>query len=192
MVSCRLPTMRCAHGSAQYHTAIGEANSDPCLPPPAISSTANAAETSCLVRNGCVVARTRPPAALLAQPRGAAWTRGGARAAAGQSASLCRFVSQHRRPLSALEGWRDAAERTLLGKEPASEADGGALGPTGPHVASSRSSDDSRRAVSSGKNPAATCGSASTTGADDAGGRRRAVWPATLAVPQTIAHTVSA
>ena len=96
------------------------------------------------------------------------------------------------RPLSALEGWRDAAERTLLGKEPASEADGGALGPTGPHVASSRSSDDSRRAVSSGKNPAATCGSASTTGADDAGGRRRAVWPATLAVPQTIAHTVSA
>ena len=31
-----------------------------------------------------------------------------------------------RRPLPALEGWRDAAERTLLGKEPADD-DGGAV-----------------------------------------------------------------
>ena len=41
------------------------------------------------------------------------------------------------RPLTALEGWRDAAERTLLGKEPANDDGGGVLGPDGAHAAGS-------------------------------------------------------
>ena len=41
------------------------------------------------------------------------------------------------RPLPALEGWRDAAERTLLGEEPANDDGGGVLGPAGAHAAGS-------------------------------------------------------
>ena len=42
-----------------------------------------------------------------------------------------------RRPLPALEGWRDAAERTLLGKEPANDDGGGVFGTAGAHAAGS-------------------------------------------------------
>ena len=42
-----------------------------------------------------------------------------------------------RRPLPALEGWRDAAERTLLGNEPANDDGGGVFGPAGAHTAGS-------------------------------------------------------
>ena len=61
------------------------------------------------------------------------------------------------RPLPALEGWRDAAERTLLGKEPANDEGGGALGPAGAHAAGA----DHSNACSAPENPA-TCGSTST------------------------------
>ena len=63
-----------------------------------------------------------------------------------------------RRPLPALEGcWRDAAERTLLGKEPANDEGGGALGAAGAHAAGA----DHSNACSAPENPA-TCGSTST------------------------------
>ena len=42
-----------------------------------------------------------------------------------------------RRPTQALEGWCDAAARTLLGAEPAEDEGGGALGPAAAHTASS-------------------------------------------------------
>ena len=67
-----------------------------------------------------------------------------------------------RRPLPALEGcWRDAAERTLLGKEPANDEGGGALGPAGAHAAGA----DHSNACSAPENPA-TCGSTSTHDVD--------------------------
>ena len=65
-----------------------------------------------------------------------------------------------RQPLPALEGWRDAAERTLLGKEPANDGGGGALGPAGAHAADADHSNSC-----SAENPA-TCGSTSTHDVD--------------------------
>ena len=80
------------------------------------------------------------------------------------------------RPLPALEEWCDAVERTLLGKEPARDEGGGALGPAAAHGASS---DHNRsRGCCSAETPA-TCGGTSTHEADDAhraNHRKRAVF----------------
>ena len=78
-----------------------------------------------------------------------------------------------RRPTQALEGWCDAAARTLLGAEPAEDESGGALGPAAAHTASS---DHTRRGYCSAES--SSMGRNTSTHVDDAhraGHRKQAV-----------------